>query len=128
MAPAFQPAVTAAEFTGEEVLGAQVADAQAEDGQLVQAGGDLLGERQQAGQPLQLSVQPVPVPLGRVGLGPLGRRLLRPGGRDRERTEVSKQGAGAGRGVAAPSVGAKSGKFLGRSNKIWDYDILPVQH
>lgn len=67
-------------FTGEEVLGPQVADTQAEDGEFVQSGGDLLGERQQAGQALQLPVQPVSVPFGWVGLGPFRRRLLHPDG------------------------------------------------
>lgn len=66
------------EFTGEEVLGSKVADAQAEDGEFVQSGRDLLGERQQAGQTLQLPVQPVSMPFGRVGLGPFSRRLLHP--------------------------------------------------
>lgn len=65
-------------FTREEVLGSQVADTQAEDGEFVQTGGDLLRERQQAGQPLQLPVQPVSVPFGRVGLGPFSRCLLHP--------------------------------------------------
>lgn len=65
-------------FTGEEVLGSQVADTQAEDGEFVQSGGHLLGERQQAGQALQLPVQPVSMPFGRVGLGSFSRRLLHP--------------------------------------------------
>ena len=55
--------------TREEVLGAQEADAEPEDGQFVQAGDDVLGEGQQAGQAVQLRVQAVPVPFGRVGLG-----------------------------------------------------------
>lgn len=54
--------------TLEEALDAQVADTQAQHGQLVQFGDDIGGEGQQAGQPIQLCVQPVPVPLGRVGL------------------------------------------------------------
>lgn len=70
--------LVSSKFTREEVLGSQVADAQAEDGELVQTGGDLLGERQQAGQPLQLPVQPVPMPFGRVGLGPFSWWLLHP--------------------------------------------------
>lgn len=65
-------------LTGEEILGSQVADAQAEDGEFVQTGGDLFRERQQAGQPLQLPIQTVSVPFGRVGLGPIGRWLLHP--------------------------------------------------
>lgn len=65
-------------FTREEVLGSQVADTQAEDGEFVQTGGDLLRERQQAGQPLQLPVQPVSMPFGRVGLGPFSWWLLHP--------------------------------------------------
>ena len=60
-------------LTGEEVVGAQEADAQPEDGQLVQAGDDVLGERQQAGEPVQLRVQAVAVPFGRVGLGAVSR-------------------------------------------------------
>ncbi len=67
-------------FTREEVLGSQVADTQAEDGEFVQTGGDLLGKRQQAGQPLQLPVQPVSMPFGRVGLGPFSLWLLHPDG------------------------------------------------
>lgn len=79
-------------FTGEEVLGSQVADTQAQDGEFVQTGGDLLGERQQAGQALQLPVQPVPMPFGRVGLGPFSWCLLHPEERsktwERGHTEV----------------------------------------
>lgn len=47
----------------------QVSHTQAEDGQLVQTRADLLRERQQVRQPLQLSIQTVPVALGRVGFG-----------------------------------------------------------
>lgn len=72
-------------FTREEVLGSQVADTQAQDGEFVQSGGDLLRERQQAGQTLQLPVQPVTVPFGRVGLCPFSRRLLHPNKRETER-------------------------------------------
>lgn len=79
------------EFTGEEVLGSQVADTQAEDGEFVQSGGDLLGERQQAGQTLQLPVQPVSMPFGRVGLGPFSRRLLHPDEHYTRRKKVNKQ-------------------------------------
>lgn len=66
------------QFTGEEVLGSQVADTQAEDGEFVQSGGHLLWEREQAGQALQLPVQPVSMPFGRVGFGAFRRRLLHP--------------------------------------------------
>lgn len=65
-------------FTREEVLGSQVADTQAEDGEFVQTGCDLLRERQQTGQPLQLPVQPVSVPFGRVGFAPFSWWLLHP--------------------------------------------------
>lgn len=41
-------------FTGEEALCAQEADAEPQDGELVQAGDDVLGEGQQARQALQL--------------------------------------------------------------------------
>lgn len=75
--------------TREEVLGSQVADAQAEDGQFVQSCGNFFWERQQAGQTLQLAVQPVSVPLGRVGLGAFGRRLLHPGEHGTERANQS---------------------------------------
>ena len=68
-----------AKCTWEEVLGPEVADAQAEDGELVQAGGHLLRERQKAGQPLQLPVQTVSVPFGGVRLGPLIWSLLNAG-------------------------------------------------
>lgn len=54
-------------FTLEEALDAEVGHCEAQDRQFVQLGDDIWGERQQAGQPVQLSVQPVPVPLGRVG-------------------------------------------------------------
>lgn len=64
--------------TRKEVLGPQVADAQAQDGQFVQTGSDLLRERQQARQALQLTVQAVPVPFGRVGLRPFSWRLFDP--------------------------------------------------
>lgn len=55
--------------TWEEALGAKEADAQPEDGEFVQAGDDILGERQEAGQAVQLRVQAVSVAFGRVGLG-----------------------------------------------------------
>lgn len=72
-------------FTREEVLGSQVADTQAQDGEFVQSGGDLLRERQQAGQTLQLPVQPVSVPFGRVGLCSFSWRLLHPNKHETER-------------------------------------------
>ena len=80
-------------FTREEVLGPEVADTEAEDGELVQTGGDLLGERQQAGQALQLPVQPVSMPFGRVGLGPFSWCLLHPDGHDkwRKRSQQNHQ-------------------------------------
>lgn len=62
-------------FTLEETLDAEVGDCEAQHGQFVQLGDDIRGERQQAGQPVQLSIQPVPVPLGRVGFL-TGRRRL----------------------------------------------------
>lgn len=62
-------------FTLEETLDAEVGDCEAQHGQFVQLGDDIRGERQQAGQPVQLSIQPVPVPLGRVGFLIGGRRL-----------------------------------------------------
>lgn len=62
--------------TGEEALGAQEADAEPQDGQFVQAGDDVFGERQQAGEPVQLRVQTVAVAFGRVGLGGFSRRRL----------------------------------------------------
>lgn len=55
--------------TGEEALGAEEADAEPQDGQFVQAGDDVFREGQQAGEPVQLRVEAVPVALGRVGLG-----------------------------------------------------------
>lgn len=58
--------------TGEEVLGAEEADAEPQDGQFVQAGDDIFGEGQQAGEPVQLRVQTVAVAFGRVGLGAFG--------------------------------------------------------
>lgn len=65
-------------LTTAVVLDPQVSHAQAEDGQLVQTGANLLGEGQQLRQPLQLPVQPVPVALRRVGFNDVAaiRRLL----------------------------------------------------
>lgn len=53
-------------LTTKEALGPEVADAQPEYSQLVQFGDDILRKWEQAGQALQLSIQAVPVPLGRV--------------------------------------------------------------
>lgn len=58
--------------TGEEVLGAEEADAEPQDGQFVQAGDDVLREGQQAGEAVQLRVQTVAVAFGWVGLGAFG--------------------------------------------------------
>lgn len=60
-------------LTFEEALDLQVADAEAEDRQLVEPSPDLLGEGQQAGELVQLAVEPVAVAFGRVGLGAIGR-------------------------------------------------------
>lgn len=54
-------------LTTAVALDPQVSHAQAEDGQFVQAGANLLRERQECCQPLQLSIQPVPVALRWVG-------------------------------------------------------------
>ena len=62
-------------ITLEETLDAEVGNCKAQHRQLVQLGDDIRGERQQAGQPVQLSIQPVPVPLGRVGFLTGGGRL-----------------------------------------------------
>lgn len=78
-------AVLDVELTREEVLGSQVADTQAEDGEFVQSASDFFWERQQAGQTLQLPIQPVSVPFGRVGLGAFGWRLLHPDEEEIER-------------------------------------------
>ncbi len=63
----------ASTLTVEEALDLQVSDAEAEHGQLVQPSPDLLGEGQQAGELVQLAVEPVSVAFGRVGLGAIGR-------------------------------------------------------
>lgn len=52
----------------EEALDPEVGHCETQDGEFVQLGDDIWGERQQAGQAVQLGIQPVPVPLGRVGL------------------------------------------------------------
>lgn len=54
--------------TLEETFDAEVGNCEAKHRQLVQLGDDIRGEWQQAGQPVQLSIQPVPVPLRRVCL------------------------------------------------------------
>lgn len=54
--------------TLEEALHPQVADAEPQHRQLVQFGDGVWREGQQAGQVIQLRIEPVPVPLGRVGL------------------------------------------------------------
>lgn len=61
-------------LTIEEALDLKVSDTEAQHGQLVQARPDLLGEGQQAGQLVQLPVEPVSVALGGVGLDAIGRR------------------------------------------------------
>lgn len=63
-------------LTVKEALDLQVPDAEAEHGQLVQPGPDLLGEGQQAGELVQLPIEPVSVAFGGVGLGSIGRRWL----------------------------------------------------
>lgn len=65
-------------LTAAVALDPQVSHAQAEDGQLVQTGANLLGEGQEFCQPLQLSIQPVPVALRWVGFNNVAaiRRLL----------------------------------------------------
>lgn len=65
--------------TSEKVLGAEVADAEPQDGQLVQAGDHVLGEGKQGGQAVQLRVQAVAVAFGRVGLGAFGWGRFYPG-------------------------------------------------
>lgn len=61
-------------LTVKEALDLQVPDAEAEHRQLVQPGPHLLGEGQQAGELVQLPVEPVSVAFGGVGLGSIGRR------------------------------------------------------
>lgn len=69
-------------LTLEAALGLQVANTEAKHRQLVQAAPDLLGERQQTGQAIQLHVQAVPVAFGRIGLHRwrLHTLKMRPGG------------------------------------------------
>lgn len=63
--------------TLEAALGLQVAHTEAKHRQLVQAAPDLLGERQQTGQMLQLHVQAVSVAFGRIGLQGWGLQALK---------------------------------------------------
>lgn len=58
--------------TWEEALSAEEADTEPQNGQLVQTGDHILGEGQQAGEPVQLWVQAIAVALGWVGLGAFG--------------------------------------------------------
>lgn len=78
--------------TREEALCPQVADAETQDGQLVQAGDDILGEGQQAGQAVQLRVQAVAVALGRVGLSAFGRRRFDSGYEQKNMTPNPNRG------------------------------------
>lgn len=50
-------------LTGEVALDPQVAHAEPQDGQLVQARANVVAEGQQVRQPVQLHVQPIPVAL-----------------------------------------------------------------
>jgi len=60
-------------LTVEITLDLEESHAEPQHRQLVQTTPDLPGERQHAGEALQLSIQTVPVALGRIGLH--GRRL-----------------------------------------------------
>lgn len=107
-------------LTREEVLGSQVADAQTKDGEFVQTGGDLFREWQQAGQPLQLPVQPVSMPFGRVGLGPFSRWLLHPDEHDEHRNEERGHEKNI-RGHSEPPEGRQTNILfwvIGSSNKL----------
>ncbi len=66
------------ELTGEEVFSTQITDTQPQDGEFVQAARDLLWKRKETGQPVQLRVQPLSMPLGRVRLHPFSWGLLHP--------------------------------------------------
>lgn len=70
--------------TLEEALHAEVADAETQHRELVQLGDHVGGEGQQAGQVVQLGVEPVSVPLGGVRL--LGPRGGLPAGNQRSHT------------------------------------------
>lgn len=85
-------------LTAEEALGAQVAGAEAQHRQLVQPGHHLLREGQQPGQPLQLPVQPLPVPLRRVGGTAFGRAWPHPAGK------AALSGAAPGRPRSLPGT------------------------
>ena len=74
--------------TLKEAFDAEVGNCKAQHRQLVQLGDDIWGEWWQAGQPVQLSIQPVPVPLGRVGFL-VGRGRL-PGDEGREMDRVER--------------------------------------
>lgn len=50
-------------LTCEEALDPEVADTETQHGQFIQLGDDVWGKGQHAGQPVQLRVQAVPVPL-----------------------------------------------------------------
>lgn len=87
-------------LTIEEALDLQVSDAQAEHGELVQAGPDLLGEGQQAGELVQLPVEPVSVAFGRVGLDAIGRRRFGAGGAERASQKTDREQRSAQRSKA----------------------------
>ena len=55
-------------LTLEEALHPEVADTEAQDGKLVELRDDVGRQRQQAGQVVQLGIEAVTVPLGRVRL------------------------------------------------------------
>lgn len=64
----FQELSSMIDLTLEEALDAKIAHAETQHWQLVQFGDDLRGEREQAGQSIQLGVESVPVSLRRVRL------------------------------------------------------------
>lgn len=63
-------------ITIEVTFGPQVAHTLPQYGELVQLGYNLLCERKLAGQPVQLSIQPVPMSFGRIWFDTFRRRLL----------------------------------------------------
>lgn len=69
------------------MLGAEVANAEPQDGQLVQARDHVLWKGQQGGQAVQLRVQAVTVAFGRVGLGAFGWGRFYPGRKNRRRND-----------------------------------------
>lgn len=79
----------ALQLTAEVTLGSQTANAQPEDRELVQFSDDVLMKRQQAGQPLQLSVQSIAVPLRGIWLCGFGWRLLHTAAKGRKETRLS---------------------------------------